>query len=145
MKIVTICASASFYREVLEISDQLKKLGFKVKVPKTALRMKRTGNFEVSSQRTWLTNEKDYKIKTQLIKDHFKKVVAADIILVVNNTKHNQVGYIGGNVLMEMTLAFHLKKKIYLWNPPSKDSNYYEEIRGMNPVVINQDLSNLKN
>lgn len=142
-KIITICSSASFYKEVLEIEKQLKKLGFKVKIPHTANKMKKSGNFNVEDYKTWYKNKEDYKKKTKLMDQHFKKVIQADAILVVNNEKRGITGYIGGNVLMEMTLAYHLKKKIFIWNEVTSDLQIEEEIRGVNPVFIEQDLSKI--
>lgn len=42
-RIITICSSASFYRDVLEVEEQLKRMGFTVKVPSTAHKMKKAG------------------------------------------------------------------------------------------------------
>lgn len=142
-EIITICSSASFYKDVLDIETQLKKCGFKVKVPKTANTMKRTGDFNVDHYRTWFKKAADYKIKTRLMNGHFKKVVESDAILVVNQEKKGIRGYIGGNVLMEMAIAFHYKKPIYLWNPIDHTSPFEEEIKGMNAIVIDQELSKI--
>lgn len=76
--------------------------------------------------------------------DHFKKVLEADAILVVNNEKNGIPGYIGGNALMEMTLAYHYKKPIFLWNDITSQLSIEEEIRGLNPIVIHQDLMKIK-
>src|SRR3990167_8370022 len=74
-KTITLCASASFYRKVIELESELKKLGFKVKIPKTAGKMKKSGNFDVSVYKTWYNNAKDYSKKTSLIKGHYKKPI----------------------------------------------------------------------
>ncbi len=124
----------------MEIEKQLKKLGFKVKIPHTANKMKRSGNFNVDDYKTWYKNKEDYRNKTKLMDQHFKKVSQADAILVVNNEKRGISGYIGGNVLMEMTLAHFLKKKIFIWNEITSDLQIEEEIRGVNPIFIEQDL-----
>lgn len=139
-KIITICASASFTREMLEIAGKLKKLGIKPKLPSTANKMKKIDNFDVDYWKTWLKNEKDYKIKTRLMRDHFKKIIKSDGILVLNFEKDGIAGYIGGNTLMEMTIAFHYKKPIFIYSPITEDSSLREEILGMEPVFINQDL-----
>jgi UDP-N-acetylglucosamine:LPS N-acetylglucosamine transferase len=140
IKIITICSSASHYKQVLEIEKQLKALGYRVKIPKTANIMKRTNNFDVSTYKTWFANKKDYKKKTLLMKEHFKKVLEADAILITNFDKNGLVGYIGGNVLMEMVIAFHYKKPIYIYNDISADLSIKEEIYGMNPIFLNGDL-----
>lgn len=143
IKTITICSSASFYREVLEIEKQIKKLGYKVEVPQTAKKMEKNNNFNVDYYKTWFKNKEDYKKKTKLMNDHFKKVVEGDAILVVNNEKNGIKGYIGGNALMEMTLAHYFKKKIFIWNDIANGSSFEEEIKGLNPVFIHQDLSKI--
>ena len=143
-KTITICCSASFYKSALEIEKNLKKMGFHVKVPKTARTMKRTGNFKVEDYKTWFANEKHYRLKKNLMDDHFKKVIESDAILVVNNEKKGVKGYIGGNVLMEMVIAYHYKKPIFVWNPIEKGFQFEEEIIGMGSKIINQDLLKVK-
>jgi len=140
-KIITICSSAAHFRNALEIEKQLKAMGYKIKIPKTANIMKRTNNFDISSYKTWYNNKHDYKKKTQLIKGHFKKVLEADAILVTNFEKNGLPGYIGGNVLMEMVLAFHYKKPIFIYNNISEDLNIKEEVYGLNPIFLKQDLN----
>src|SRR3989344_1435516 len=112
-KIITICASAAHYKQVLEIEKQLKQLGFKVKIPKTANIMKKNNDFDVSHYKTLYKNKSDYSKKTKLMLLHFKKVMESDAILVTNFEKNGLQGYIGGNALMEMTLAFINKKRIF--------------------------------
>lgn len=143
-KIITICSSASFYRDVFEIKKQLEKRGFKVKIPQTAYKMKKSGNFNVKDYKTWFNNKDDYKKKTKLINDHFRKIIQSNAILVVNNEKRGISGYIGGNVLMEMTIAHYLKKKIFIWNDINSDLPIEEEVRALSPIFIHQDLPKIK-
>jgi len=112
-----------------------------VKVPKTALKMRRSNNFDVNHYKTWFTNKNDYHKKRQLMKDHFKKVIESDAILVINKEKNGMPGYIGGNGLMEMTMAFHYRKPIFVYEKISGDSPIAEEIYGLNPIFINKDLN----
>lgn len=142
-KVITICSSLSFYREVLQIEKQLKKLGYRVIIPQTAKKMEKNNNFRADYYKTWFKNKTDYKKKTELMNDHFKKVVEGDAILVVNNEKNGIKGYIGGNALMEMALAHYFKKKIFIWNDIASNLPFEEEIRGLNPIFINQDLSKI--
>ena len=72
----------------------------------------------------------------------FSKVVWSDAILVLNLEKKGVPGYIGANALLEMGLAFHMQKPIYLMHGIPTLS-YTEEIRGMHPVVIDGDLSRI--
>ena len=143
-KIITICSSASHYKNVLDLEKDLKKLGFKVKIPKTANVMKRSKNFDISFYKTWYKNKADYKKKAKLMDGHFKKVLDADAILVTNFEKNGLRGYIGGNVLMEMVLAYHYKKPIYLLNPISEDLSIKEEVYALFPTFLNGDLNKIK-
>ena len=77
------------------------------------------------------------------IRSHFEKIEWANAILVTNYEKNNIANYIGPNTLMEMGLAFYLKKPIYLLNP-IPDCPWKEEILGVEPVVINGDLGFIK-
>ncbi len=144
MKIIAVCASVSFYQDLFAIEKRLKELGFKPVLPVTARRMKRKGSFDVESQKTWYKNPSDYHIKTALIKGHFKEIEKADAVLIVNNKKREMIGYIGGNTLMEMTIAFYLRKKIYILNSISDELSFAEEVYGMNPIFLNGDLGKIK-
>lgn len=75
------------------------------------------------------------------IDDHFSKIARSDAILVANYPKHEIDGYVGGNTLMEMAIARYLKKKIYVLSPISSKLSYKEEILGMRPTIINDDLT----
>lgn len=136
MPTITICSSANFYRQAVDIQEQLSKEGFQVVVPITAEKMKETGDFDVSHYKTWFADEGDYDKKAALMRAHFDKVATGDAILVLNYEKNGKQNYIGGNVLMEMSLAFYLKKPIFIINEFPEDSAYEEEIKGMMPVLL---------
>jgi hypothetical protein len=78
------------------------------------------------------------------MRHHFAKIKKSDAILVVNKTKNGVRGYLGGATLMEMTVAFHYKKPIYLLHAVSPKLPLYEEIMGMLPVVVNGDIKKIK-
>ena len=84
-----------------------------------------------------------WNIKRTAIIDHFKKIEWGDAILVANFEKRGIEGYIGGNTLIEIGLAFYLKKPIYILNPVSSELSYKQEIYGMGPVLLAGDLSNI--
>lgn len=143
-KTITICSSASFYTQVANIQKQLKNLGFKVRVPLTAIKMKKSGNFKVESYKPWMERPEDYKRKAYLTKKHFGEVEKGDAILVLNYEKNGKPGYIGGAVLSEMAVAFYIKKPIFILNPIDESSSFKEEIYGMQPILIKGDLSKIK-
>lgn len=144
IKKIAVCASAYHYGKLEAIDRELQKLGFEVILPKTARKMIKSGDFDVSKVRVWLKDPNKFDVKNDLMTSHFKEVEKADAILVANFEKNGIKGYVGGNVLMEITLAFYLKKPIYILNKVLKKLSIYEEIYGVNPVFLNGNLSNIK-
>ena len=138
---LVICSSANFYQEVVAMQLQLRKRGYKVIIPITAERMKRKNNYTV--EKSWLTNSQEYARKTGLIRAHFQKVASGDAILVVNNEKHGVANYIGGNVLMEMALAFYHKLPIFLLNDIPGESPFKEEVLGLGSIPLHGKVENL--
>lgn len=140
---ITICSSAAFYRQAVDIKNQLEDQGYEVLLPDCALEMERTNDYEVSHYKTWWGDANDYHKKTALVRGHFNKVVAGDITLVLNFEKRGIENYIGGNVLMEMGLAFHHGKPIFVFNDMPEGLNYEEEILALAPAFLKGDLSKL--
>lgn len=138
---ITICGSIAFIKEMLETKAKLESLGHEVKMPPTEIttddgRVLAVTDYynirkKASSDTSWVWDEKE-----KAIKRHFEKVAWSDAVLVLNIDKKGIKGYIGANTLMEMGLALHLGKKIYMThNVPEID--YKEEILGMKPTIIN--------
>ena len=145
MPIITICSSASFYKQVIGVQAELHALGFKVIIPATAEKMKASGDYDVDHYKTWFGDADDYHKKTALMRAHFDEVANGDITLVCNYEKHGVPNYIGGNVLMEMTLAFYLNKPIYVLNDIPEDSSFLEEIIGIGSIPLHGNLQALVN
>jgi len=143
MKTITICSSVAFYKHVVEVEQKLVKLRYKVLTPKLARTMHKTGNYEVSSHKTWYKDPSTYKKKQQFMDAHFKKVAKGDAVLIVNNEKNGMSGYIGGNVLMEITVAYYLKKPIFILNPIDEDLPIKEEIYGIFPTFLDGDVKKI--
>jgi len=146
---ITICGSIAFFREMLEVRDKLEKLGHEVKLPPTEIPGP-DGNMisveeyyrlrkQASKEEKWIWDR-----KKDAITNHFKKVEWGDVALVLNYDKKGVKGYVGGNTLMEIGVAFFLSKPIYLLNDIPEDVSYAEEILGMMPIVINGDLAKIK-
>ena len=142
-KTLTLCSSAAFYKQLMEAKKLLEKRGFKVLVPISATQMQRENNFNVASHKTWYKNPNDYTRKNFLTRHHFKKIAVGDAVLVLNYEKKGIDGYIGGAVLMEMGLACHLGKPIYILNPITKGIAFEEEVYGMRPTFLGGDLSRI--
>jgi hypothetical protein len=133
---ITICTSSSFYRQAVDLAEELEKAGFNVLLPDMAEDMKKANDFERKNFQPWLTDPTKYNVKGDLMHGHFDKVAVADGIFVINDEKHGVSNYIGGNVLMEMALAFHLDKPIFILNEVPEESAFMEEIHGMQPVTL---------
>ncbi len=143
MTVLTVCTSASFYKQAVEVAEQLHTLGFEVVLPETARKMETSGDFDVSHYKTWFKNSADYHKKSRLMREHFKEIEKGDAVLVLNYEKHGQQNYIGGNVLMEMSLAFWLNKPIYVLNSIPEDSPFVEEIKGFEPIILSGKLEDI--
>jgi nucleoside 2-deoxyribosyltransferase len=145
MSTIVFCSSANFYKHVNELAAQLEANGFTIVVPKTARRMRASGNYDVDAVKTWYGNPDDFTVKADLMRGHFDEIANGDVILVVNDKKHDIDGYIGPNVLMEMGLAFYLRKPIYVLNNIDKNMPVYEEVLGMGSQILNGDLTKIPN
>lgn len=143
MKTITICSSANFYKQAVEIKKSLEAAGFNVIVPHIAEIMASSNDFEVMHYKTWFGDSNDYHKKTELMRSHFDEVAKADIVLVLNYDKNGKPNYIGGNVLMEMAIAFYLQKQLYVLNQLPTESAYLEELLGMNPTVLDGNITKL--
>lgn len=139
---ITICASAKFAREMVEARKVLEKKGHQVLLPEMAESFA-TGKISLDSFKGGRTDA-DFKKKYDLVRKHFEEVARGDIVLVLNYDRdENNKNYIGGNTFAEMAVAFHLKKPIYLLNPVPDYVTYAEEIKSMDPIVLNGDLEKI--
>jgi len=144
---ITICGSVAFQDEVLSVKEKLEKLGHEV----------RLWPLQVKDEKGKLISIKEYyKIrkvaaddekwvwdrKAEAVRKHFDKIAWSDAILVANYDRNDVKGYIGGNTLMEMGVAFFLKKKIYLLNE-IPELSYKEEILGVRPIILGGDLNSI--
>lgn len=121
----------------------LQKIGYQAIIPATAERMRQSGDYDVAHYKTWFSDPNDYHKKAALMRGHFIEIEKGDAILVLNDEKHGQSNYIGGNVLVEMAIAFYLHKPIFIFNDTPKDSPFLEEILGFEPVVLRGQIENL--
>lgn len=145
---ITLCGSIAFQDEILSVKEKLEKLGHEVEIwplelkdgqgnlipVKEYYKIRRTAN----EDKKWVWDR-----KAEAVLEHFDKVAWSDAILVTNYDKKDVKGYIGGNTLMEMGLAFFLKKKIYLLNQ-IPELSYKEEILGVKPIILNGDLTKIQ-
>lgn len=90
----------------------------------------------------------DYKhcVEKNIMREQFKIVESADAVLVLNYRKNDVEGYVGTSSLMEVGLAHHLGKKIFLLNkvPKPNEARWAHEVRIMQPTTILGDLKKIK-
>lgn len=94
-----------------------------------------------------LGREKHQEFKAQMYKQSEKTIKNMDAVLVLNFDKITdekiEKNYIGGATFLEIYDAFRLNKKIYLYNN-IPEGTLYDEIQGFAPIIINGDLSKIK-
>jgi len=129
-----ICGSMFFSKEMLQTKNILEELGHEVMVPSDV------NECLVDSE---LNTNLDYCIKNNIDKKDFDQIAKSDGIVVLNYDKNNIKGYVGGATLMEIGLARHLNKKIFLLFslPEEKDLRYALEIKITKPTILNGDLN----
>lgn len=143
---IAICSSVAFTEKIKEVADELKKLGHETEIPYSAQKIL---DGEISLENFLKVKDKEgdltfrNKASEDLIKRYYRLIQNSDAILVINLDKNGVKNYIGGSVLMEMGFAHVLGKKIFLLNP-APEMSYRDEILAVNPVVINNDLKEIK-
>ena len=130
MKIV-ICGSMQFEPRMAQITKELEKRGYATDKPNVVEGHVYEDNLDANAG-----------LKRGFIDEHFAKIDAAEAILVVNEAKNGIDNYIGGNTLIEISHAYAQGLEVFLLNPVP-EVGYADEIRGMNPIVLNGSLDSL--
>ena len=141
---ITICGSINFTYEMKKYADELMAASHSVELPMTSRRIL-SGELTLEEFRQEKENNGDgsfRKIRDDVIKRYYEIIRESDAILVVNARKNNIDNYIGGNTFLEIGFAHVLGKKIYLLNP-IPDMIYTDEIKAMQPTVIDNDLNKI--
>lgn len=147
---LTICGSIAFYDQMEALKTELEKRGHEVLIPLLSKDAPDYGSDRKIYFGKYIEDNGGidafppthsiWDVKRGAIKDHFEKIEWSDAIVVANHEKRGVEGYIGGNTLIEIALAFYLGKKIYIQNPISSELSYKQEIYGMNPVLLEGNL-----
>ena len=132
---VFISTSAAFYDRVGPIISSLKSNGHEV-IPPNGYR----DRFDESEIRKEGGHQ---QWKERMLRQDIELVTSCDAILVLNYEKNGQINYVGASAFLEMFKAFELNKKRYILNP-LPEGGYSDELIGMDPYVINGDLSLIK-
>ena len=140
MKILIIC-SKRFYEKIPNIKNELEQKNIQIFLPNCYDDPK-------TEERMWnLGREKHQEFKAQMYKQSEEIIKNMDAVLVLNFDKITdekiEKNYIGGAAFLEIYDAFRLNKKIYLYND-IPEGMLYDEIQGFAPIIINGDLSKIK-
>ncbi len=127
---ITLCSSAVFFEKLYDIKNALENRGHQILLP---------------SMRNYHHLEEDAlaKIQHDLIDEHFSKIGQSDALYVANYDKNNIAGYIGGNTLLEMGIAFYRKIPILLLNPVPSQVAYRGELLALRPIILGEDWDKL--
>lgn len=131
----------AFAEDMLKTKKTLRKLGHIVYVPNGINDHLKDKKFVDK-----LDENYEYCIKTNVMKKCFNKVAKSNAVLVINNKRKSINGYIGTSALMELGIAYHLNKKIFLLNqiPSWKEQRWAHEVLIMQPIILNGDFSKIK-
>ena len=64
------------------------------------------------------------------------------LLQILNFDKNKQQNYIGGATFLEIYKAWEMNKEIFLYNP-IPENIFRDELTGMNPKVLNGDLTKI--
>lgn len=131
---IAICGSMAFSKEMQALGGELVRLGYEAVLPQNTDRY-------ISGEMTAKENFGE-KLKDDLIRKHYRLIADADAVLVANYDKGGVRNYVGGNSFLEAGFAHVLGKKLYFVNG-IPDMPYSDELRAMQPIILNGDLSEI--
>lgn len=136
---VVVCGSMTSSEKMVEIKNELESLGHSALLPMHTEAYANKEKTEESDEES-----AENKIEGDLIRDYYKKIEDADVVLIVNEKKNGVEGYVGGNTFLEMGFGHVLNKKVYMLNE-IPDVSYTSEIVAMQPIVLDGDLTKFEN
>lgn len=141
MKKLMIICSSSFYENIPPLVKELEKR-YEIILPNCY-------DEKVTNEDCYeMSDEEYFNFFKEMFHESRVKVKDVDGCLVLNydKVKAGQTfkNYIGASTFLEMYEAFMSDKMIYIYNDlPDKSNILYDEIKGFNPIVINQDLNKI--
>jgi len=137
---ITICGGIKFADKLVEIYNELEKLGHKPQMHEKMFLIAKGELDEVPDG----IEHYEVKKRNDYIKWWHDLIVSGDAIVVGNFDKNGIKNYIGGNTLMEIGFAHVNGKKVFLYNPIPEEVSYADEIKAMVDVVLDGDLTKIK-
>lgn len=139
MKIM-ICGSMAFVHDMVVTKQKLDSIGHTAFIPEGSAPHLTNSEFVEN-----LAGNLAFCIENNVMKRNFDLVAKSDAILVLNNKRNSIGGYIGISALMEMAVAHHLNKKIFLLNdiPKYSEHRWAHEVSIMQPIILHGDLAKI--
>lgn len=135
---ICISGSMQFSEKMLEVNQQLEKLGHTGYLSKFIPEL--VGKSDKEKERLKLRQKYEY----DAMREYWNILQKVDALLVLNYDKNGIKNYIGGNTFLEIGFAYVLKLKIFLLNPIPAIPYYQSEIKAAKPLILNGDLSKIK-
>ena len=132
MKVFIAC-SKHFYSEIKRVVEVLEKVEHEVSYPNSYDDPFAEERFKAMSAKEHI------EWKGMMLAKDKENIEPQDAILVLNFEKKGIPNYIGGATFLEVYKAWEMEKKIFFYNPLPKCS-FTDELKGINPIVINGDL-----
>ena len=136
-----ISGSMAFAKEMFAAKEQLENMGHEVGLPyETEVHIENPAFVDS------LADNLQYCIDNDVIHHSLDLIEKADAVVVLNYPRKGIDGYIGTSTLMEIAIAYHFRKKIFLLNdvPHFDEVRWAHEIRIMQPTILHGDLSKIK-
>lgn len=129
-----------FAKEMKAAKETLGKMGHEVQVPYGTEDHVKDGKFVDD-----LDRNKAYCLEEDVMRKCFEQVAESDAVLVLNNRRNNIDGYIGVSALMELGIAYFLRKKLYILNaiPSHEEHRWAHEVSIIQPTILHGKLENL--
>lgn len=137
---IGIIGSMNLTEDMIEVRDKLIRLGHDAYLTNLAEPFIGVNNEEEKEK------IKIYqKMNQDAIREFWELMQGGDAVLAVNKTRKGIENYIGGNTFLELGFAHVLNQKIYLYNPIPKIDFYESEIKAMQPIILNGNLTKIPN
>ena len=136
MKIFIAC-SKYFYSEIKRIALDLEKMGHNVSYPNSyddPFAEERFKSMSVEEHVEW---------KGMMLRKDKENIEPNDAIFVLNFQKNGIPNYIGGATFLEVFKAWEMNKQIFFYNS-LPNCSFTDELKGINPTIINGDLELIK-
>lgn len=128
---ITICGSMIHESRMAEAAEMLRGRGYVVDKPNIVEGHVYTDNLDANAS-----------LKREFIDQHFAKIDTSDAILVINEDKKGVKNYIGGNTLIEIAYAYAQGLDIFILHPVP-DVSYADEVRAMQPIILDGQLAKI--